>query len=76
MLRSETLRIQQHKTEKFGYLPMMVVGVLGVFNTGSFCELVVSDLHLSLKDDEIRMFVILRLNHEFMEYMSDDEDDE
>ena len=45
-------------------------------NTDSFCDrvlscvkLVVSDLHLSLKVDEIRMFVILRINHEFKEYM-------
>ena len=48
-------------------------------NTESFCErvlsklscvkLVVSDFHLSLKTDEIRMFVILRMNHEFMEFM-------
>jgi hypothetical protein len=55
---------------------MMVVDVLGTLNTESFCEcvlscvkLVVSDLHLSLKTDEIRMLVILRMNHEFMEYM-------
>ncbi len=29
----------------------------------------VSDLHVSLKVDEIRMFVMLRMNREFMEYM-------
>ena len=77
MLRSETLRIQQRKPEKFGYLPMMTVSVLGgVLNTESFCEcvlscvkLVVSDLHVSLKADEIRMLVMFRMNHEFMEYM-------
>ncbi len=28
-----------------------------------------SDLHVCLKTDEIRMIVILRMNHEFMEYM-------
>ena len=28
-----------------------------------------SDLHVRLKADEIRMLVILRMNHEFMEYM-------
>ncbi len=28
-----------------------------------------SDLHVSLKPDEIRMFVMFRMNHEFMEYM-------
>ena len=76
MLRSETLRIQQRKPAKFGYLPMMVVAVLGDLNAESFCEcvlscvkLVVSDLHVSLKADEIRMLVMLRMNHEFMEYM-------
>jgi hypothetical protein len=29
----------------------------------------VSDIHVSLKAEEIRMLVILRMNHEFMEYM-------
>ena len=76
MMRSETLLIQQRKPTKFGYLPMMVVTTLGDLNTESFCErvlsclkLVVSDLHVSLKADEIRMFVMLRMNREFMEYM-------
>ena len=70
---SETLRIQQDKSAKFGYLSMMVVTTLGSLNTESFCEcvlscvkLVVSDLHVSLKVEEIHMFVILRMNHEFM----------
>ncbi len=35
----------------------------------SCVELVVSDIHVSLKAEEIRMLVILRMNHEFMEYM-------
>ena len=55
---------------------MTTVTTLGVLNTESFCEcvlscvkLVVSDLHVSLKADEIRMLVMLRMNHEFMEYM-------
>ena len=45
-------------------------------NAESFCErvlscvkLVVSDLHVSLKPSEIRMLVMLRMNHRFMEYM-------
>ena len=45
-------------------------------NTESFCEsvlscvkLVVSDLHVSLKVNEIRILVMIRMNHEFMEYM-------
>ena len=49
---------------------------LGVLNAESFCEcvlsfvkLVVSDFHVSLKSDEIRMLVMFRMNHEFMEYM-------
>ena len=47
-----------------------------VLNVESFCErvlscvkLVVSDLHVRLKADEIRMLVMLRMNREFMEYM-------
>jgi hypothetical protein len=61
---------------KFGYLPMMAVATLGALNVESFCErvlscvkLVVSDLHVSLKAEEIRMLVMLRMNREFMEYM-------
>jgi hypothetical protein len=74
--RSETLRIQERNPAKFGYLPMMTVVTLGVLNDESFCErvlscvkLVVSDLHVSLKSKEIRILVMLRMNHEFMEYM-------
>ncbi len=55
---------------------MMTVATPGVLNTESFCErvlsclkLVVSDLHVRVKTDEIRMFVMLRMNREFMEYM-------
>ena len=55
---------------------MMTVSTLGVLNAESFCErvlscvkLVVSDLHVCLKAEEIRMLVMLRMNHEFMEYM-------
>ena len=55
---------------------MMTVDTLGVLNTESFCEcvlsclkLVVSDLNVSMKTDEIRMIVMLRMNREFMEYM-------
>ena len=76
IMRSETLRIQERKVPKFGYLPMMTVTALGVLNVESFCEcvlscvkLVVSDVHVSLKAEEIRMFVMIRMNHEFMEYM-------
>jgi hypothetical protein len=76
ILRSESLWIQQYKSVKFGYLPMMSVSTLGVLNTESFCEcvlsclkLVVSDLHVRLKTEEIGMIVILRMNREFMEYM-------
>ena len=69
-------RIQQGKSAKFGYLPMMSVDTLGVLNAESFCEcvlscvkLVVSDLHVCLKAEEIHMLVMLRMNREFMEYM-------
>ena len=41
-LRSETLRIQQRKPAKFGYLPMMTMVVLGDLNDESFCECVLS----------------------------------
>jgi hypothetical protein len=78
MLRSETLRIHQRKSTKFGYLPMMTLDVLVVLNAESFCEcvlscvkLVVSSFHVTLKADEIRMIVMFRMNHEFMEYMRD-----
>ena len=60
MLWSETLRIQQGKSAKFGYLPMMAVATL---------KLVVSDLHVSLKTEEILMLVMFRMNHEFIDYM-------
>ena len=56
---------------------MMTVTTLGSLNTESFCDHVlscvklgVSDLHVCLKTDEIRMLVILRMNHEFMKYIS------
>ena len=55
---------------------MMTVAALGVLNTESFCErvlscvkLVVSDLHVCLKAEEIHMLVMFRMNHEFMEYI-------
>ena len=76
MMGSETLLVHQRKPTKFGYLPMMTVTTLGALNAESFCErvlsclkLVVSDLHVNLKADEIRTFVMLRMNREFMEYM-------
>jgi len=76
VLRTEAVLIQRGKSGKFGYLPMMAVAILGALNAESFCErvlscvkLVVSDLHVSLKAEEIRMLVMLRMNREFMEYM-------
>ena len=76
MLRSEALLIQRGKSAKFGYLPMMAVATLGALNAESFCErvlscvkLVVSDLHVSLKVEEILMVVMFRMNRGFMEYM-------
>ena len=54
----------------------MGVATLGVLNAESFCEcvlssvkLVVSDLHVSLKPSEIRIVVVFRMNHGFMDYM-------
>ena len=76
MVRSESLLIQRGKAAKFGYLPMMSVATLGALNAESFCErvlscvkLVVSDLHVRLKAEEIHMLVMLRMNRNFMEYM-------
>jgi len=76
MLRSDSLRMQKGQSAKFGYWPMMAVATLGALNADSFCErvlscvkLVVSDLHVSLKAEEIRMLVMLRMNREFMDYM-------
>jgi hypothetical protein len=75
MLWSDSLRIQKHKSGNFGYLTMTTVTTVGSLNVESFYEsvlscvkLVVSDLHVSLKTEQIHMFVILRMNHEFMEY--------
>jgi hypothetical protein len=55
------------------------LATLGALNAESFCErvlscvkLVVSDLHVSLKPSEIRMLVMLRMNHGFMEYVDDE----
>ena len=55
---------------------MMAVATLGALNAEWFCEcvlssvkLVVSDLHVRLKPSEIRILVMLRMNHGFMEYM-------
>ena len=55
---------------------MITVTTLGSLNTESFCDrvvsclkLVVSDLHVCLKAEEIRMLVMFRMNREFMEYM-------
>ena len=36
----------------------------------SCVKLVASDLHVRLKPSEIRMLVMLRMNHGFMEYMT------
>ena len=54
----------------------MTVDTLGALNAESLCEcvlscvkLVVADLHVSLTVEEIHMLVMLRMNHEFMEYM-------
>jgi len=76
MLWSDSLRMQKGKSAKFGYFPMMTVATLGVLNAESFCEcvlscvkMVVSDLHVSPKAEEIHMLVMLRMNREFMEYM-------
>ncbi len=55
---------------------MMTVATLGALNLKSFCErvlscvkLVVSDLHVCLKAEEIRILVMIRMNRGFMEYM-------
>ena len=55
---------------------MMVVTTLGALNAESFCKrvlscvkLLVSDLHVSLKAEEIHVLVMLRMNREFMEDM-------
>jgi hypothetical protein len=63
------------KERMFVFVLPSTPATLGVLNAESFCErvlscvkLVVSDLHVSLKADEIRMLVMLRMNREFMEY--------
>ena len=54
---------------------MMAVATLGPLNAESFRErvlscvkLIVSDLHVCLKAEEIRMLVMLRMNREFMSW--------
>ena len=76
MLRSDSLRMKKDHSVKFGYLFMMAVVTLGSLNAESFCEsvlscvkLVVSDLHVRLKVEEIHILVMIRMNNEFMEYM-------
>jgi hypothetical protein len=51
-------------------------GQIGALNAESFCErclscanMVVTDDHTFLQDDEVKMFVILRMNVYFMEFM-------
>ncbi len=53
------------QVSKVWIVPMMAVATLGALNAESFCEcvlsclkLVVSDLHVSLKAEEIRMLVM------------------
>jgi hypothetical protein len=55
---------------------MMAVTTRGTLKVESFCErllscvkLVVSDLHVSLKTEEIHMLVMIRMNREFIDYM-------
>ncbi len=74
-LPTEEVLLNEVPSEQYDVMSDLVI-TLGVLNSESFCErglscvkLVVSDLHVSLKVEEIHMFVILRMNHEFMEYM-------
>ncbi len=48
---------------------MLRIQVLRIQQVLSCVKLVVSDLHVSLKSEDIHIPVILRMNHEFMEYM-------
>ena len=66
--------------EKFGLFPLMAgcsLGQIGALNAESFCEQLISVANLIqtkgntlMKDDLIKMLVILRMNKNFMGYMS------
>ena len=51
------------------YSDMMRSETLRIHRVLSCVKLVVSELHVSLKADELRMFLMVRMNHDIMEYM-------
>ena len=76
VLREEESLVKVGGQSQFGYLPTMTLVNIGVMNTESFCErilscasLVVTDLHTSLDHEEVRMLTMLRMNKSLMEYM-------
>ena len=63
----------------YGYLPLMAsysTAHIGALNAESFCERVLSCANVVLtsgntllRDEEIEMLVVLRMNEDFMEFM-------
>ena len=51
------------------YSDMMRSETLRIHRVLSCVKLVVSELHVSLKADELRMFLMVRMNHDIIEYM-------
>ena len=68
------------KNPKFGFLPRMAQaskGQIGALNAESFCErclscanTVMTDGNTLLSNEEVEMLTVLRMNEDFMEYMS------
>jgi hypothetical protein len=76
VLREEESLVKVRGQSQLGYLPRMVLVNIGVMNVESFCErilscvsLVITDLHVSLDHDEVRILTTLRMNKSLMEYI-------
>ena len=76
VLREEESLVKVGGQAQFGYLSRMALANIGAMNAEPFCEriltcvsLVVTDLHTSLDNDEVRMLTMLRMNKSLMEYI-------
>ena len=78
VLYNEVMRHDQGR-KLYGYIPLMAsssTGQLGALSAESYCERVLScanqvvvNGNTLLKDEEIEMVVVLRMNCEFMQFM-------
>ena len=67
---------KQDKKQQYGIIPLMARCYLGVLGAESFAERVISaandimtEGHTLLKDEELEMLVVLRINRDFMKFM-------